>query len=387
MTAIKAASILVINVGSSSVKFQLFSRQLNPQLLVQGRVADIGGRPSFITTDAILNPENKQADKKILSDNCSHEEALCRIWDWIEEWSEQWQVTSVAHRVVHGGTLFKNSVIVNPHVMQKLWALAPLAPLHQPHNLKAIELISTLKPEVLQIACFDTAFHAHHKALFTEYALPQKIREQGVRRYGFHGLSYEWIVHTLRRYEPSLVEGRLIAAHLGNGASLCAMHNGVSIDTTMGMTALDGLPMGTRCGSLDAGAVTFMMRHLGLSTDEVERLLYNESGLLGLSGLSNDVKILQDSEDTRAQFALDYFCLKAAQFMGMMAVTLGGMDAIVFTGGIGENSAFVRNTILRHLKFLKPFETRVVTANEERMMAIHTMSLLERQTGVKADGE
>ncbi|KTD53897.1 acetate/propionate family kinase [Legionella quateirensis] len=387
MTAIKAASILVINVGSSSVKFQLFSRQLNPQLLVQGKVADIGGRPSFIATDTMLNPENKQADKKILSDNCSHEEALHRIWDWIEEWSEQWQVTAVAHRIVHGGTLFKSSVLINPHVMQKLWALAPLAPLHQPHNLKAIEFIGTLKPEVLQIACFDTAFHTHHKALFTEYALPQKIREQGVRRYGFHGLSYEWIVHTLRRYEPSLAEGRLIAAHLGNGASLCAIHHGISVDTTMGMTALDGLPMGTRCGSLDAGAVTFMIRHLGLSIDEIESLLYNESGLLGLSGLSNDVKVLQGSKDTKAQFALEYFCLKVAQFMGMMAVTLGGVDAIVFTGGIGENSAFVRSTVLRHVTFLKPFETRVVAANEERMMALHAMSLLERQTGIKADGE
>ncbi|KTC81290.1 MULTISPECIES: acetate/propionate family kinase [Legionella] len=387
MTAIKAASILVINVGSSSVKFQLFSRQLNPQLLAQGKVTDIGGRPSFIATDAMLNPENKLADKKILSDNCSHEEALRRILDWLEEWSEQWQMTAVAHRIVHGGTLFKSSVLINPHVMQKLWALAPLAPLHQPHNLKAIEFIGTLKPEVLQIACFDTAFHAHHKALFTEYALPQKIREQGVRRYGFHGLSYEWIVHTLRRYEPSLTEGRLIAAHLGNGASLCAIHRGISVDTTMGMTALDGLPMGTRCGSLDAGAVTFMMRNLGLSINEIESLLYNESGLLGLSSLSNDVKTLQDSKDAKAQFALEYFCLKAAQFMGMMAVTLGGVDAIVFTGGIGENSAFVRSTILRHVTFLKPFETRVVAANEERMMAIHAMSLLERQTGVKADGE
>lgn len=191
----------------------------------------------------------------------------------------------------------------------------------------------------------------------------------------------------MQRYEPSLVEGRLIAAHLGNGASLCAIRNGISVDTTMGMTALDGLPMGTRCGSLDAGAVTFMMRHLGLSTDEVEHLLYNESGLLGLSGLSNDVKTLQDSTDARAQFALEYFCLKTSQFMGMMAVALGGVDGIVFTGGIGENSAFVRSTILRHLKFLKPFETRVVAANEERMMALHAMSLLEHQAGVKTDGE
>ncbi|HBB6896848.1 TPA: acetate/propionate family kinase [Legionella pneumophila] len=387
MTQVQAASILVINVGSSSVKFQLFSRQSNPQLLVQGKVSGIGESPSFIASDSIPSLGNTEVDKKRLSDECTHEEALCLILNWIKDWSEQWQVTVVAHRIVHGGSLFKNSIVINPNVMQKLWELAPLAPLHQPHNLKAIELISALKPEVLQIACFDTAFHAHHEALFTEYALPQKIREQGIRRYGFHGLSYEWIVHTLQRYEPSLVEGRLIAAHLGNGASLCAIRNGISVDTTMGMTALDGLPMGTRCGSLDAGAVTFMMRHLGLSSDEVEHLLYNESGLLGLSGLSNDVKTLQDSTDVRAQFALEYFCLKTSQFMGMMAVTLGGVDGIVFTGGIGENSAFVRSTVLRHLKFLKPFETRVVAANEERMMALHAMSLLEHQAGVKTDGE
>lgn len=377
MTDIKASCLLVINVGSSSIKFQLFSRQPNPKRLAYGKVVDIGGKPLFTVTDALLNSGDDPIDQKSLSEQCTHEEALRFILNWIDAWSEQWPVTVVAHRIVHGGKLFKSSVVIDSRVMKQLWELAPLAPLHQPHNLKAIEIINQLKPEIPQIACFDTAFHAHHEALFTEYALPQTIRAQGVRRYGFHGLSYEWITHTLCQHEPSLVNGRIIAAHLGNGASLCAMHHGVSIDTTMGMTALDGLPMGTRCGNLDPGAVLFMIRQLGLSSDEIEHLFYNESGLLGLSGLTNDVKILEESESEKARFALEYFCLKTAQFMGMMAVALGGVDAIVFTGGIGENSAFVRDGILRRLEFLKPFEIRIVSANEERMMALHAMSLLE----------
>ena len=219
------------------------------------------------------------------------------------------------------------------------------------------------------------------RPLFTEYALPQKIRDKGVRRYGFHGLSYEWIATVLRRDEPMLAQGRIIAAHLGNGSSLCAMRNGVSIDTSMGMTALEGLPMGTRCGNLDPGAVIYMIRELGFSPDEAEHCFYNESGLLGLSGQTNDVKTLQDSDTAKARFALDYFALKAAQFIGMMAVALGGVDGIVFTGGIGENSAFMCEKILGHIAFLKPFDVRVIPANEERIMAMHAQSLLNSFEG------
>jgi acetate kinase len=204
------------------------------------------------------------------------------------------------------------------------------------------------------------------------------MRDKGIRRYGFHGLSYEWIAHALRQDDPALAAGRVIAAHLGNGASICAMRNGISIDTTMGMTALEGLPMGTRCGNLDPGALIYMIRDLGISADETEHMLYNESGLLGLSGSTNNVKILQENDDAEAQFALEYFSLKAAQFMGVMAVALGGVDGIIFTGGIGEHSAFIQEKILSRLAFMRPFEVRVIPANEERIMAMHARACLEK---------
>ncbi|HBD9275134.1 TPA: acetate/propionate family kinase [Legionella pneumophila] len=375
MTHVGIASILVINAGSSSVKFQLFSRQPDLPLLARGKIYNLGGTPVFSATSETNGHQYKQ--KKNLPADCTHEKGLRFILHWIDTQKSKWQINAVAHRIVHGGERFTTSVPITPDVIAHLWELSPLAPLHQPHNLAAIKIISTLMPDVTQIACFDTAFHAHHEALFREYALPLKLRNKGIRRYGFHGLSYEWIIHSLRLSDPELAEGRIIAAHLGNGASLCAIHKGISIDTTMGMTALDGLPMGTRCGTLDPGAVIYMIRELGLSPDEAESMLYNESGLLGLSDWTSDVSLLQGSNESKARFALDYFCLRAAQLMGMMVVALGGVDGIVFTGGIGENSVFVRDNILHRLAFLKPFEMRIIPANEERVMAMQTMSLLE----------
>ncbi|CAM2890915.1 acetate/propionate family kinase [Legionella anisa] len=375
MTPSKKTSILVINAGSSSVKFQVFSQESALHLLASGKVAGLGTLPLFVAKDAVAN----KVIQKTLPVHCSHETALRFILQWIN--AQDLKISVVAHRVVHGGVMFTKSVWVTSGVMAQLRELNPLAPLHQPHHLAAIELISTINPELPQIACFDTAFHAHHEALFTEYALPQKLREEGIRRYGFHGLSYEWVAYTLQQNDPELAKGRIIAAHLGNGASLCAMHHGISIDTTLGMTALAGLPMGTRCGDLDPGVIIYLIRELGLSADEIEHILYHESGLLGLSEKTNDVKLLQESSDPRAQFALTYFCLKGAQLMGMMAVALGGVDGIVFTGGIGENSEWVRRAILKHVTFLKPFETRIIAANEERIMAMHTLSLLEKNKG------
>lgn len=371
-------SILVINAGSSSVKFQVFSRHPDLSLLASGKVSDLGGTPLFTATNKTTSTQDKKVDKKSLPSNCTHETALGVILDWIKAQGRSWQVSVVAHRVAHGGVFFTKSVWVRQEVIEQLRRLCPLAPLHQPHNLAAIEIISKMKPDMPQIACFDTAFHANHEALFTEYALPQRICDKSIRRYGFHGLSYEWIAYTLQQNNPALAKGRIIAAHLGNGASLCAMHNGISIDTTFGMTALSGLPMGTRCGDLDPGVVIYLIRELGFSPDEVEHIFYNESGLLGLSGWTNDVKLLQESREQKAQFALDYFCLKGAQLIGMMAVALNGIDGIIFTGGIGENSVFVRENILRRLEFLKPFEMRIIAANEERIMAMHTLSLLEQ---------
>lgn len=369
-------SILVINTGSSSVKFQIFLRHPSLQLLARGKINNLGD-PVFTAIDETRASQDKQIDKTELSPDYTHEKSLQFILQWIEAQNQNWQISTVAHRIVHGGEHFKTSVRITPGVITQLRELYSLAPLHQPHNLAGVEMMNTIRPDIMQIACFDTAFHANHEPLFTEYALPQTMRDQGIRRYGFHGLSYEWIAHVLRRDEPVLANGRIIAAHFGNGASLCAMHNSASIDTSMGLTALDGLPMGTRCGNLDPGAVIYMIRDLGLSPEVVEDILYNKSGLMGLSDWTNDMFLLQSSNDPKAKFTVEYFCLRAAQLMGMMAVALGGVDGIVFTGGIGENSAIVRDNILRQVAFLQPFELRIIPANEERIMAMHTMSLLD----------
>jgi len=366
-------TILVLNAGSSSVKFQLFAEQSELPLLAHGKVTDIGNKPVFSATyDATgaitTNP---------LPDGATHENAVRQLLDWIHGHESGWHIVAVAHRVVHGGTEFTASVCVTSDIFHKLKKLCPLAPLHQPHNLLALGIAAQLLPHVPQIACFDTAFHAHHDPLFSLYALPQELTDKGVRRYGFHGLSYEWIAHVLKQDHPDLAKGRVIAAHLGNGASLCAMINGQSIDTTMGMTALDGLPMGTRCGALDPGAVLYMIRDLGMTPDEAEHILYEKSGLKGLSGLTNDVKILLESNDSKTKFALDYFALKIAQFMAMMAVAASGIDAIVFTGGIGENATPVREAVLRRLAFLGHPQVLVIPANEERIMAMQALTCLQ----------
>jgi acetate kinase len=364
---VTAGAVLVINAGSSSVKFSLFQDDSGLKLLADGKVEGIGGNPAFAATD-----HKDRNDKKSLPPASTHEAALKVILDWIGKQP----VGAVAHRIVHGSAIFSTPVKITPDVMKQLEKFIPLAPLHQPHNLAAVRIMDKIRPGVPQIACFDTAFHAHHDPLFARYALPDSLFKKGIRRYGFHGLSYEWIAHVLKRDEQKLAKGRVIVAHLGNGASLCAMKDGKSVDTTMGMTALEGLPMGTRCGALDPGAIIYMIRDLGMSPEGAEHILYNESGLKGLSGATNDVKALLESKDEKAKFALEYFSLRAAQFMGMMAVALGGVDGIVFTGGIGENAGPVRDNILNRLEFLKPFETRVIPANEERMMAMHARALL-----------
>jgi acetate kinase len=364
-------TILAINAGSSSIKFSLFENKPDLKLLTTGKIEDIGGKCSFT-----CHAEGKKAaDTEPLPAHSQHEDALRMILSWIEK--QEWQITAVVHRVVHGGSLFKKPVLVTAAFLEQLRHLATLAPLHQSHNLTAIDILRKIKPDMPQITCFDTAFHATLDPPFSLYAIPEDLIEKGIRRYGFHGLSYEWVSHVLQQKYPDLAKGHVIVAHLGNGSSLCALRNGVSIDTTMGMTPLEGLPMGTRSGSLDPGAVIYMMRELKMSTEEVERILYNESGLKGLSGITHDVKQLLESSDPKAQFSLEYFCLKAAQFMGMLAVSLGGIDGIIFTGGIGENAGSIRQSILRRLSFLKPFKTYVIPANEERIMAMHAFSIMK----------
>ena len=365
--------LLIINSGSSSVKFQVFAHQQELNLLASGKIFNLGSSPSFSMVNHTVSTTNPIQS---LAKDCTHEQAIHLILKWISQQEQNWKISAVAHRVVHGGELFTKSVFISKDILGQLKKLIPLAPLHQPHNIAAIEILKQAQPDLPQIACFDTAFHAGHTPLFTTYALPEYLRVKGIRRFGFHGLSFEWIAYQLKREHTQLAQGRIIAAHLGNGASLCAMKNGLSIDTTMGLTALDGLPMGTRSGSLDPGAIIYMLRDLGLSAQVIEHILYNESGLFGLSGISNDVKELQNNELPAAQFALDYFSLKTAQFIGMMTIALGGVDGIIFTGGIGENSEVMRRKILKQVDCLKPFSTLVIPANEEKMMAMHTLALL-----------
>ncbi len=363
-------ALLTLNAGSSSLKFQLFGLTKDLPLLAGGKVSGIGSVPQF-RMHANDGSHGECGDLPSHTDAAS---ALGYILDRLEAGSAQWRLMACAHRVVHGGPDFTHAVELNSEVLRVLGSLIPLAPLHQQDNLAPVAGLWQRHPCLRQFACFDTAFHAGHDALTTTYALPASIRDSGVRRYGFHGLSYAWIAQRLKEDLPHLAEGRVIAAHLGNGASLCALKSGRSIDTTMGLTALDGLPMGTRCGSLDPGAVLYMQTALNLSPAAVEDVLYNQSGLKGLSGISNDVATLLDSSDPRALFALDYFVLKAAQNIAAMAVSVGGIDAIVFTGGIGENASSIREKILSRLGFLQPFETHVIPANEERAMALEVQA-------------
>lgn len=370
-------ALLTLNTGSSSIKFRLFGLSDDLPFLLGGKVTDIGGVPVFQVHQA----EDSRDETQALPKNSTHASALAHALDWLLSHQQGWELTAAAHRIVHGGARFRAPMQLDKEAVAYLRTLSPLAPLHQPHNLLAIESLWQYQPDLPQFGCFDTAFHAHHDAIRSAYALAESVRQKGVRRYGFHGLSYEWIAHRLQRDHPGLAQSRVVAAHLGNGASLCAMKEGKSIDTTMGMTALDGLPMGTRCGTIDAGAVIYMQRELGLHIDTLEQLLYNESGLQGLSGISNDVKALSESSDDRASFALDYFVWKCTQHIAAMAATLGGMDALVFTGGIGENAQDIRARIIAGLSFLPSFEILVIPANEERSMAgsIHEIFYKERR--------
>jgi acetate kinase len=364
-------ALLVLNTGSSSLKFQAL-RYDTFDLLASGQVSGIGGAARFATT---LHETGAKASTEL--PDADHEAALAAVLDYIDRHDDGWRLRAVVHRVVHGGAMFSEPVIVTPAIFSQLRTLIPLAPLHQPHNLAGIGASARLAGHAPDIACFDTAFHARHDPLFQSFALPLRLRDAGVRRYGFHGLSYEWIARELARTRPDLAQRRIVVAHLGNGASLCAMRGGASVDTTMGMTALDGLPMGTRSGAIDPGAVTYLIRELGFDADSVDRLLYEESGLKGLSGIASDVRTLVASESPDAAFALDYFALKVAQYVAAMAVSIGGIDALVFTGGIGENAVSVREAIVARLRFLGDVEILVIPANEERMMALQARQLLD----------
>jgi len=364
-------TLLAINAGSSSIKYSLFALEAGYPMLGTGRVTGLGTAPKFA-------PEHTGQPKppvEELAPNITHEEAFRHILNHLEAANETRELKAVAHRVVHGG-YYKEAQRVAPSVIETLKKYGPLAPLHQPHNLAAIDIIAALRPDLPQVACFDTAFHAEIDPLFHRYAVPESLYAKDVRRFSFHGLSYAWIAERLAEDHPDLARGRVIVAHLGNGSSLCAMRGGKSVDTSLGMTALDGVPMGTRCGQIDPGAVIYMIRDLGHSVDEVERILYEKSGLKGLSGVSNDVKTLLESQEPAAAFALRFYAARIAQFVGRLMVSLGGMDALVFTGGIGENAVPVREDVLSQLSFLPPFKTLVIPANEEIVIAKQAAAVL-----------
>ena len=338
--------ILTLNAGSSSIKFGLYATGVDPDLLAVGKVANLG--PA-----AQLSIEETGAPRRTEAIGAAdHNVALQAILEQAAQVLDGRSVVGVGHRVVHGGIDYAAPQLLDEHVLARLSALEPLAPLHQPHNLNAVRAAQQAFPGVPQVACFDTAFHHGHPWVNDTFALPRRYYEQGVRRYGFHGLSYDYITGHLQEVAPELAAGRVVVAHLGNGASMCAIRDGRSIGSTMGFSALDGLPMGTRCGQLDPGALLYIMRQHQYSIDQMTELLYKESGMKGLSGLTHDMRTLEASQTPEAAQALDYYVFRVRRELGAMAAVLGGLDALVFCGGVGENSATLRERICADMHWL-----------------------------------
>jgi acetate kinase len=340
--------LIVLNAGSSSLKFQVFDVPdgAEPGLVWRGLYEGLGGSARFIVKDAGGAAIGEATWTS--GDGFGHEDALMHLVGWLGQFREERQAVAIGHRVVHGGEAYSLPVLVDESVVQRLEALVPLAPLHQPHNLEPIRIVRRRLPGIPQVACFDTAFHQTQSEIASMFALPRELRERGVRRYGFHGLSYEYIASVLANYDPRLAAGRVVVAHLGNGASLCALNEGVSVATTMGFSALDGLPMGTRCGAIDAGVVFFMLREMNLSPAEAERMLYTKSGLLGVSGISNDMRVLRSKAATEveAKRAIDLFVYRITREIGSLVAALGGIDGLIFTAGIGENDIATRAGVI-----------------------------------------
>ena len=332
-------TVLTLNAGSSSLKFAVYTSD-SDQPLFTGLVDRIG-------TKATLKLKDQRGfDLPTKTDGLStHQEALTSVLSAIDPELDGKTIDIVGHRVVHGGLWYDAPAMVTDEVLERLTTLEPFAPLHQPHNLSGIKAAKAAFPNAPQIACFDTAFHRHHPYVNDTFAIPRAYYDKGVRRYGFHGLSYDYIAGELRRIAPTIAQGRVVVAHLGNGASMCAIQDGKSVASTMGFSALDGLPMGTRCGQLDAGVVLYLMDQEGLSATDISDMLYKKSGLLGLSDLSNDMRTLEASDSLEARQAIDYFVFRIQRELGGMAAAMGGIDALVFCGGIGENSAFIRNRV------------------------------------------
>ncbi|WP_306262635.1 acetate/propionate family kinase [Pararhizobium sp. IMCC21322] len=337
--------ILILNTGSSSLKFGLYRASLEPEMLVDGQVDRIG-----LAARLSVKSDASTFDQPVTA--ATHSEALAVVLKALESHREGLEIVGIGHRIVHGGVHFTEPAVLTPSTIEALQKLCPLAPLHQPHNLAGVEMARKAFPDAVQIGCFDTSFHRSHPWVNDTFALPRFFYDQGVRRYGFHGLSYDYITGVLARDYPELHQGRVVVAHLGNGASMCAIKAGRSIGSTMGFTALDGLPMGTRCGQLDPGVVLYMMQQNGMSPEDVNNLLYTRSGLLGLSGQSSDMRSLLASENPQAAEAIDYYVFRARREIGAMTAVLSGLDALVFCGGIGENAAVIRERIVDGLDYL-----------------------------------
>jgi acetate kinase len=390
-------AILILNAGSSSIKFELFKVvDGSAETRLDGQMEGIGASPHLIARDA---RRQVLADQRWPGpDVADHVAALERIMEGIAPGIEGRRIIAVGHRVVHGGPDLADPMLVDDAAMATLRALMPLAPLHQPHNIAGIEAATRRFPGVPQVACFDTAFHRAHAWEADTFALPPEYYARGIRRYGFHGLSYEYIAQLLAEQDPALAAGRVVVAHLGNGSSLCAIHNGRSIDSTMGFTALDGVPMGTRCGQIDPGVLLHLMLAEGMDAAALTGLLYGNAGLKGMSGISQDVRDLENSADPRAAQALSHFTWRVRREIGALAAAMGGIDALVFTAGIGENARGLRARICEGLGFLgiaidpdrnaanapeiapDGAATRVLVrpTDEEAMIARHVLALLQR---------
>ncbi|MFV0280287.1 MAG: acetate/propionate family kinase [Rhodoblastus sp.] len=334
--------VTVINAGSSSIKLAIFAKEANPALLARGHVDGLGAEPRLRLSDG--------AGNFILEQKCepglTHEQATQMLTKLAtERLPDRVKIVAVGHRVVHGGPQYSAPMRVTAALLRELEAFVPLAPLHQPHNLAPIRAIESLWPDLPQVVCFDTAFHRAQPAVAQTYAIPRKYTQEGVRCYGFHGISYEFVAARLAEIAPDVARKRVIIAHLGSGASLCAICDGASVASSMGFTALDGLVMGTRCGALDPGVILHLMRHYELDVNEVEDLLYKKCGLIGVSEISSDMRALRVSDDARAREAIDLFVYRIRRQIGSLVAALGGLDALVFTAGIGENDAATRREV------------------------------------------
>ncbi len=390
-----ADAILTINAGSSSIKFALFELKNRLVRSAEGLAENIGAAPHLrIRTGDKIALEERWPGHATLT----HEDLLEEVLNWVDTHLGEDRLVAAGHRIVHGGKNFTAPLLLDPAHLAEIARLSQLAPLHEPHNCAAVRALFKLRPALPQVGCFDTSFHHTMPEIATRFAIPRKFHDEGVRRYGFHGLSYEYITSRLPDLAPHLANSRLIIAHLGNGASMCAVKDGKSIDSTMGFTALDGLVMGTRCGSIDAGVLIYFMQSHGMNADDLTNLLYKQSGLFGVSGISADVRTLQENSSKEAREALDLFAYQAARQAGGLISSLGGLDGLVFTAGIGEHAPAIRAAICERLAWMgikistqanaanesaistpdSAVEVRVIPTDEELMIATHTRSLINK---------